>query len=223
LQGQNGIPELSRQAFFEELLSLVYRFIFLATVEDRTDRPRPALDLCARPPEPVRQRILAGYSLTGCAIGRRRSAHDAHHDLWQALSITFERPGRRPTALGLPALGGLFDPDQCRTCWAPRLRTVGCSPRCSNSATSASGPASPASTTATWGPRSWAASTRACWSWCPTRKAWHPPSARLAFVGDDDTTPNKGNTRKLTGSYYTPDSLVQELIKSALEPVIAKR
>ena len=49
-----------------------------------------------------------------------------------------------------------------------------------------------------------------------------PPAARLGFVGDDDTEAStKGNTRKLTGSYYTPDSLVQELIKSALEPVIA--
>ncbi|MBN0581791.1 N-6 DNA methylase, partial [Pseudomonas aeruginosa] len=32
-----------------------------------------------------------------------------------------------------------------------------------------------------------------------------------------------GNARKLTGSYYTPDSLVQELIKSALDPVIEQR
>ncbi|TXD99442.1 N-6 DNA methylase [Mitsuaria sp. TWR114] len=50
-----------------------------------------------------------------------------------------------------------------------------------------------------------------------------PATARLAFVGDDETDAStKGNTRKLTGSYYTPDSLVQELIKSALEPVIAQ-
>ncbi len=49
-------------------------------------------------------------------------------------------------------------------------------------------------------------------------------TARLAFVGDDDSpgASARGNTRKLTGSYYTPDSLVQELIKSALEPVIAR-
>ena len=32
-----------------------------------------------------------------------------------------------------------------------------------------------------------------------------------------------GNARKLTGSYYTPDSLVQELIKSALDLVIESR
>ncbi|HRH97611.1 MAG TPA: N-6 DNA methylase, partial [Prosthecobacter sp.] len=32
-----------------------------------------------------------------------------------------------------------------------------------------------------------------------------------------------GNARKTTGSFYTPDSLVMELIKSALDPVIADR
>lgn len=44
----------------------------------------------------------------------------------------------------------------------------------------------------------------------------------FGFVGDDEEGSTKGNARKLTGSYYTPDSLVQELIKSALEPVIAQ-
>src|SRR5207237_1289578 len=35
-------------------------------------------------------------------------------------------------------------------------------------------------------------------------------------VGDE----SKGNARKTSGSYYTPDSLVQVLLDSALEPVI---
>jgi DnaJ-domain-containing protein 1 len=34
---------------------------------------------------------------------------------------------------------------------------------------------------------------------------------------------SKGNARKTSGSYYTPDSLVQELLDSALEPVIQQR
>src|SRR5690606_8636692 len=32
-----------------------------------------------------------------------------------------------------------------------------------------------------------------------------------------------GNERKTTGSYYTPDSLVQCLLDSALDPVVAER
>ena len=43
------------------------------------------------------------------------------------------------------------------------------------------------------------------------------------FVGRTDAASTAGNARKLTGSYYTPDSLVQELIRSALEPVIEQR
>src|SRR5690606_23730538 len=42
------------------------------------------------------------------------------------------------------------------------------------------------------------------------------------FVGDEVEASTRGNARKLSGSYYTPASLVQELIKSALEPVIER-
>ncbi|WP_244137980.1 N-6 DNA methylase [Burkholderia sp. BCC0398] len=42
---------------------------------------------------------------------------------------------------------------------------------------------------------------------------------QFAFATGGET---KGNVRKTTGSYYTPDSLVQELLDSSLEPVIAE-
>jgi hypothetical protein len=52
-----------RQAFFEELLRLVYRFIFLATVEDRTDRGhRPSASSSRQTRPTLRKRYLAGYS-----------------------------------------------------------------------------------------------------------------------------------------------------------------
>src|SRR5207244_7155617 len=41
---------------------------------------------------------------------------------------------------------------------------------------------------------------------------------RFEFETGSET---KGNTKKTTGSYYTPDSLVQVLLDSALEPVVA--
>ena len=46
---------------------------------------------------------------------------------------------------------------------------------------------------------------------------------RFGFIGDEAEGEARGSARKLTGSYYTPDELVQELIKSALEPKIAER
>ena len=45
---------------------------------------------------------------------------------------------------------------------------------------------------------------------------------RFGFIGDEAEGEARGSARKLTGSYYTPDELVQELIKSALEPKIAE-
>jgi hypothetical protein len=42
----------------------------------------------------------------------------------------------------------------------------------------------------------------------------------FGFAGVDEAA---GNTRKLTGSYYTPDALVQQLLDTALEPVVEAR
>src|SRR5690606_37767173 len=43
---------------------------------------------------------------------------------------------------------------------------------------------------------------------------------RFSFAGADESA---GNARKLTGSYYTPDSLVQQLLDTALMPVVRER
>ena len=46
---------------------------------------------------------------------------------------------------------------------------------------------------------------------------------QFGFVGLTSEGSTQGNARKTSGSYYTADSLVQELIKSALDPVIKDR
>ncbi len=225
LLGHNVEAPLSRQAFFEQLLSLVYRFIFLATVEDRIDTATgQSLVFAPGTPEPVRQRYLAGYSLTALRDrSARRSAHDTHHDLWQALSITFEGLAGGQPALGLPALGGLFDAAQC-----PHLSSAQIENRWLLTAVFQLGYFRERTglTRVNYrdmGPEELGSVYESLLELVPDLQSLsQPASARLAFVGDDDTNAsNKGNTRKLTGSYYTPDSLVQELIKSALEPVIA--
>lgn len=45
----------------------------------------------------------------------------------------------------------------------------------------------------------------------------------FGFVGITSEGSTQGNERKTSGSYYTPDELVQELIKSALNPVIEQK
>lgn len=222
LQQDNG---LTKQAFFEELLGLVYRLIFLATVEDRTDvSTGQPLIFTPDSPDDARQRYLAGYSLTWLRERAvRRSSFDTHSDLWQALTITFDALSRGEPALGLPALGGLFDREQC-----PHLDAAWIENRWLLEAVFHLGYfREPTGLTRVnyrdMGPEELGSVYESLLELVPDpQNLAQPHAARLAFVGDDDAAAStKGNTRKLTGSYYTPDPLVQELIKSALEPVIA--
>ncbi|MEI5579211.1 N-6 DNA methylase, partial [Streptomyces brasiliscabiei] len=43
------------------------------------------------------------------------------------------------------------------------------------------------------------------------------------LVFASETAEQKGNQRKTTGSYYTPDSLVQLLLDTTLDPVLEQR
>ncbi|WP_157651976.1 Eco57I restriction-modification methylase domain-containing protein [Burkholderia ubonensis] len=215
-----------RQAFFEELLRLVYRLIFLSTVEDRRDRGSgERLVFAPDASDEAKARYLDGYSLTWLRERAvRRSQHDRHADLWQALTIAFRALAHGEAALGLPAIGGLFDVDQCSNLDAAELenryllvavfelgwfRVDGSLSRVNYR---------------DMGPEELGSVYESLLELVPDLQSLAQPStARLAFVGDDATDAStKGNTRKLTGSYYTPDSLVQELIKSALEPVIVQ-
>ncbi len=215
-----------RQAFFEELLRLVYRFIFLATVEDRRDRGSgERLVFAPGAGDEAKARYLSGYSLTWLRERAvRRSQHDRHADLWQALNVTFGALGTGEPALGLPALGGLFDADQC-----PHLDAAQLDNRHLLAAVfqlgwfRADGGLSRVNYR-DMGPEELGSVYESLLELVPDLQGLaSPTTARLAFVGDDETDAStKGNTRKLTGSYYTPDSLVRELIKSALEPVIAQ-
>ena len=222
LQSQDG---LTRQAFFEELLALVYRFIFLATVEDRTDvtTGQPLIFAPAAPDE-ARQRYLAGYSLTWLRERAvRRSSFDTHSDLWQALSITFDALARGEPALGLPALGGLFDHGQCLHLDAAQIENRHLLEAVFQLAYFREPTGLTRVNYRDMGPEELGSVYESLLELVPDpQNLAQPHAARLAFVGDDDAAAStKGNTRKLTGSYYTPDPLVQELIKSALEPVIA--
>lgn len=227
LREQLQNPERSgatKQAFFEELLSLVYRFIFLATVEDRTD-PSTGRSLIFTPDatEEQQQRYWQGYSLTWLRERAvRRSSHDTHSDLWQALSITFSGLATGQAALGLPALGGLFAQEQC-----PLLNQCQIDNRHLLAAVFQLGYFRQSTGLTRINYRDMGAEElgsvyESLLELVPDyQHLSQPHAARLAFVGDDDDASNKGNARKLTGSYYTPDSLVQELIQSALDPVIA--
>ncbi|MBC9070594.1 N-6 DNA methylase [Thauera sp. CAU 1555] len=208
--------ELSTQAYFEQLLRLIYRFIFLATIEDR--------ELVFAPdatPE-ARERYLSGYSLTRLRqLAARRRSYDRHADLWQVLTITFAGLGRGQPALGLPALGGLFEAAQCPDLDCARLENQALLSALFSLCFFRDGAALSRVNYRDMDSEELGSVYESLLELVP-QVTLTGGARRFGFVGDEEEGSTKGNARKLTGSYYTPDSLVQELIKSALEPVIAR-
>jgi hypothetical protein len=200
---------LKKKAYFGQLLRLVYRLIFLLTVEERgLLHPKGT-------PKDVQERYAAGYGLQRLRDrSARRAAHDRHSDVWEAVKIVLRGLSTGEPALGLPALAGLFAPDQCPDLDAARLDNR-----------------------ALLG-----ALFRLCWlreSSGLARVNWRDmgpdelgyvyegllelvpqitqDGRTFGFAGRDES---RGNARKTSGSYYTPDSLVELLLDSALDPVI---
>jgi len=210
--------QLSPNAYFQQLLRLVYRLLFLLTAEDRNILHDPA----TATPE-ARRLYALGYSLNLLRErARKRRFYDDYADLWQALTTTFEALRSGQPLLGLPALGGLFVDEQCADLDAAQL---------GNKALLS------AIRAVCWVQRKNGA-TRINYRDMDTEELGsvyesllelipriNPAASpwQFGFIGDAEGESDQGNARKTSGSYYTPDSLVQELIQSALLPVIDQR
>jgi len=210
--------DLDRQAYFEELLRLVYRFIFLFAVEER-GLLHPADD---SPAAAAARRIYdQGYSTRRLRERcLRRVARDAYDDLWQAQRIVFRALATGEPRLALPALGGLFAPGQC-----PHLDAASLSNRALLEAMRSLRWSHASGTLAlvdyrNMGPEELGSVYESLLELVPDPD---PHARTFGFVNASAEGDTKGNARKTTGSYYTPDSLVQALIKSALDPVIDAR
>lgn len=194
---------------YEQLLRLVYRLIFLAVAEARgLLHPRAAPSAAAA--------LYAGsygFSHLRERAGRR-SAHDHHFDAWQGARIVFLALERGEAALGLPGLGGLFSRGK-----TPDLEDA----QLSNAAFL--GAVARLSWLLVDGGRE-----RINWRDMATEELGSVYEGLLelvpqlvdhgrqfVFAGGDEA---RGNARKVSGSYYTPDSLVQALLDTALNPLL---
>lgn len=205
---------LSAQTFFEQLLRLVYRFIFLATIEDRELVFAPDADAEAR------SRYRQGYSLHRLRqLAALRRSYDRHSDLWQAFGVTVTGLGKGQPALGLPALGGLFDTGQCPDLDTATLENQSLLEALFSLCFSREGAALARVNYRDMDSEELGSIYESLLELMPVVTVTGGAQI-FGFVGDDEEGSTKGNARKLTGSYYTPEGLVQELIKSALEPVI---
>ncbi|MBA2248526.1 MAG: N-6 DNA methylase [Chloroflexia bacterium] len=227
---------LTTQAFYRQLLRLVYRLLFLMVAEERdllferaaegaTKAERDALNL-------VRGRYLAHYSVSRLRreAGRRRHREAHQYDLWIQLMVTFDALNGvgNTTALGLkPLSGGLFQAGSCPDVAdepAPGVTSgtpTDGRPRVSNRALLA---AVQALTQVTRDGLTRQVNYRDLdveeLGSVYESLLDHEPSIAPGPNGSYTFALGSSGERKSTGSYYTPQGLVQELLNSALDPVI---
>ncbi|MFJ9242933.1 Eco57I restriction-modification methylase domain-containing protein [Streptomyces sp. NPDC101776] len=198
-----------RDEYHAALLRLVYRLLFVFVAEDRD---------ALHPPEAAagaRKRYADYFATSRLREQSRRRRGTSHSDRWQALRLVLAALGDeagRPE-LGLPGLGGLFDP------------------------TSADAPLEGLSLS---NQHLLAAVKHLAIVRDTEAQRWRTVDYRtldaeelgaiyeslldlVPQAGADRTfelVPRAGNERKKTGSYYTPSSLVEVLLDSTLDPVI---
>jgi len=223
LREQLDSGALSAQAYYEQLLRLIYRFIFLATLEDRQDEQRGTpLVFAPDADESAQELYLRGYSLNRLREhAAKRRHYDRYSDLWQGLGIAFTGLAKGQPALGLPALGGLFTAEQCPHLDGAQLENRYLLQAVFGLCFFREGAALTRVNYRDMGSEELGSVYESLLELVPVVSV-SGGSRRFGFVGDEEKASTKGNARKLSGSYYTPDSLVQELIKSALEPAIAQ-
>ena len=208
------------QAFYQELMRTVYRLIFLTVLESR--------NILHEYDKTLKEQAMLyhrGYSISRLIKRMLREEADSRHDdLWQAQLIVFRslaKDGGEP-ALALPALGGLYDAHQCQLLDACRLPNRAFL----------------------------AALRSLCWTNTEGKRTQvdyaHLGAEELGSVYESllELTPRisterqifyftggssdpektskkqKGNARKLTGSYYTPTCLVEQVLKTSLDPLL---
>jgi hypothetical protein len=220
--------QLDRQDYYRQLLRVVYRLLFLFVAEDRDLLLLPELQ-GDEPDEAKRQRRLARARYQQhFGTQRLRSLSQIirgtqHPDLWREFQFIMRGLGQKGgiPALAVPALGSYL--------WSEEA----CLDLAGMEAIPAADIANADFLTAV---RALAVieveSRRTVVNYAHLRSEelgsvyeslleLHPQLN--AEAGTFDLYSAAGNERKTTGSYYTPDSLVQCLLDSALEPVMDEK
>jgi hypothetical protein len=199
---------LAPQAYYRQLLRAAYRLIFQAVAEDRGILLDPNADAAAR------ERYTAWYSLARVrrlAEKRRGSRHD---DLWCMVKVVWRLLGddRGGPALALHALGSFLWSDAAvPDLIGAELTNAAFLDAIHHLAFAIDGNTRRAVDFEHLGAEELGSVYESLLELHPEL---HLDDARF------DLNEAAGNDRKSTGSYYTPDSLVQCLLDSALEPVL---
>ncbi|MEJ5222425.1 MAG: DNA methyltransferase, partial [Tepidiforma sp.] len=217
LRAKLASGELDTIGYYRQLLRIVYRLLFLLVAEER-DLIFPA----DRGDEPVeaRQRRARGRAIydANYSVSRLRErlrlarGDERHDDLWRAQRVAFDLLRAGNAGLGLPPLGGgIFDPRMCPDFEDAQLRNDALK----NAIRGLSlAPTKSGYRRINYRDLDVEELGSVYESLLDEQPALRPEAGGLKF------TLARGGERKSTGSYYTPSVLVQELIRSALDPVI---
>jgi hypothetical protein len=197
---------LKAQDYYRQLLRVVYRLLFLFVAEDRELLFDPAA------PEPARDRYGRFYSTSRLRRLAERLRGTQHTDLYQGLDLVLTRLGTGGCPeLGLPALGGLFDPAGtpdlagCRIANADLLEAVRAL------AVVSDGRSLRPVDYRNLGSEELGSVYESLLELHPQFTP-DPPAFVLKSAS--------GHERKTTGSYYTPTTLITCLLDSALDPML---
>lgn len=204
---QNGT--LSVKDYFNQLLRLIYRLIFLLTIEERgLLHPDGTSDV-------TKALYANGYGIRRLRERSvKRSAHDRFGDLWDAAKVVSRGLAVGEPRLGLPTLAGIFADNQCPALDAAKLENRSLLLAVFKLAWLRENGSLARVNWRDMGPEELGSVYESLLELTPQITE---NGRQFAFATGGET---KGNARKTSGSYYTPDSLVQVLLDSALEPVI---
>ena len=199
---------------FAELLRLVYRLLFLFTVEERNLLHGPDATKC------VKDIYSEGYSLNRLRErAQYRRHYDQHSDLWRSLQIVFGTLSSGAPEIGLPALGGMFGPRHCPNLDKAAIANKFLLQAVADLSFLRTGQSLTRVNYADMGPEELGSIYESLLELHPSID-FGSGKPKFTLEGINSGSKSKGSARRLTGSYYTPPALVQELINSALDPVI---
>jgi len=208
LRDENHPSHLSTQNFYRQILRIVYRLLFLFVAEDRELLLHPDADTDAKK---LYKQYYSTRRIRELAESRRGSRHP---DIWRVVRLVFNKLGEPEGCkqLGLPALGSflwskeavedLVDCDISNNSFLNAIRNL-CFITKDN------------------------VTRRIDYRNLGSEELGSIYESLLELQPEINSRTARfelnslsGNERKATGSYYTPTSLINELLNSALEPVI---
>jgi hypothetical protein len=204
--------ELTTFDYYRQLLRLIYRLLFLFVAEDRNLLHPPGTG------DAEQRRYARYYSLTHIRTLAARRRGGPHPDLWRSLTVVFDGLGQANgiPELGLPGLGSFL----WSAAASPDLDSAQIANQHLMTAVRRLGFVEDRDEKVLRPVDYRNLGTEELGAIYESLLEQHPDVN--ADAGTFTLNTAAGNERKTTGSYYTPTSLITELLDSAVDPVVAE-